>query len=57
MLVAALLIIGIFNYYYSVARSESFKKRFMEMAILSFGVAAISFLIGFLLKKFTGIEV
>ncbi len=57
MLVAALMIIAIFNYYYSVARSESFKKRFMEMALLSFGVAAISFLIGYLLKKFTGIEV
>ena len=55
MLAVALLIIGIFNYYYSVARSESFKKRFAEMAILSFGVAAISFLIGYLLKLFTGI--
>ncbi len=57
MLVAALMIIAIFNYYYSVAKSESFKKRFMEMALLSFGVASISFFIGYLLKKFTGIEV
>lgn len=56
MLVMALLIIGLFNYYYSVARNESFKKRFTEMAILSFSVAAISFLIGYLLKTFTGIE-
>lgn len=56
MLLAALLIIGIFNYYYSVARSESFKKRFTEMAALSFGVATISFLIGYALKVFTGIE-
>jgi len=56
MLFIALLIIGIFNYYYSVARSESFKKRFTEMAILSFGVATISFLIGYALKVFTGIE-
>ncbi|WP_321519827.1 VIT1/CCC1 transporter family protein [uncultured Bacteroides sp.] len=55
MLFIALLIIGIFNYYYSVARSESFKKRFTEMAILSFGVATISFLIGYALKVFTGI--
>ena len=56
MLVMALLIIALFNYYYSVARGESFKKRFTEMALLSFGVAAISFLIGFALKEFTGIE-
>lgn len=57
MLVAALLIIALFNYYYSVARSESFRKRFTEMAILSFGVATLSFLIGYALKEFTGIEV
>ncbi len=56
MLAFAFLIIALFNYYYSIARGESFKKRFSEMAILSFSVAAISFLIGFLLKKLTGIE-
>lgn len=57
MLATALLIIALFNYYYSVARSESFRKRFTEMAVLSFSVAALSFLIGFALKKFTGIDV
>ncbi|WP_178796012.1 VIT1/CCC1 transporter family protein [Bacteroidaceae bacterium] len=57
MLLMALLIIALFNYYYSVARGESFKKRFTEMAVLSFSVAAISFLIGYALKAITGIEV
>lgn len=57
MLMMALLIIALFNYYYSVARGESFRKRFTEMALLSFSVATVSFLIGFALKKFTGIEV
>lgn len=57
MLVMALLIIALFNYYYSVARGESFKRRFTEMAALSFSVAAISFLIGYALKELTGIEV
>jgi len=57
MFLMAIIIIAAFNYYYSVARTESFKKRFMEMALLSFSVAGISFLIGFLLKQFTGIEV
>lgn len=56
MLLSALLIIAIFNFYYSVAKGESFKKRFLEMAILSFSVAGVSFLIGYLLKLFTGIE-
>lgn len=56
MLLMALLIIALFNYYYSVARGESFRKRFTEMAILSFSVAAISFLIGYALKTVTGIE-
>ena len=57
MLAMELIIIALFNYYYSVARGESFRKRFMEMAVLSFSVAGISFLIGYALKTFTGIDV
>lgn len=57
MLAMALIIIALFNYYYSVARGESFRKRFMEMAVLSFSVPGISFLIGYALKTFTGIDV
>ena len=57
MLIIALSIIALFNYYYSIARSESFRKRFTEMAVLSFSVAALSFLIGYALKEFTGIDV
>lgn len=55
-LFGALMIIAIFNYYYSVVKSESFKHRFAEMAIISLGIAAISFLIGYALRVFTGIE-
>lgn len=55
MLAMALLIIALFNYYYSVARGESFHKRFTEMAVLSFSVAGLSFLIGYALKTFTGL--
>ena len=55
MLSMALIIIALFNYYYAVARDESFRKRFLEMAVLSFSVAGISFLIGYALKEFTGI--
>lgn len=54
MLLAALTVIALFNYYYSVVRCESFRQHFVEMALLSFGIAGISFLIGYILKLFTG---
>lgn len=57
MLLAALTVIALFNYYYAVVRSESFRQRFFEMALLSFGIAGISFLIGYGLKYFTGIDI
>ncbi len=53
----AVLIIALFNYYISVAKGESFRKRFTEMAGLSLSVAAFSFLIGYLLRAFLGIDV
>ena len=56
-LVEAVLIIALFNYYISVAKDEPFAKRFLEMAGLSLGVAAFSFLIGFLLRIFLGVDV
>jgi VIT1/CCC1 family predicted Fe2+/Mn2+ transporter len=56
-LAAAVLIIAFFNYYTSVARDVPFKRRFLEMAGLSLGVAALSFLVGLVLRAFLGIEV
>lgn len=55
-LFGALVVIAIFNYYYSVVKTESFKRRFAEMAIISMGIAAISFLIGYALRMITGID-
>lgn len=55
-LFGALIVIAIFNYYYSVVKNESFKRRFVEMAVISIGIATISFLIGYALRIFTGIE-
>ena len=55
-LLGALVIIAVFNYYYSVVKSESFKRRFAEMAFISIGIAAISFLIGYALRTITDIE-
>jgi len=53
----AVCIIFFFNYYISVAKDHSFKKRFAEMASLSLGVAVISFFIGFLIRLVLGVEV
>ena len=56
-LVAAVLIIGFFNYYISVAKDVPFKRRFLEMTGLSLGVAALSFFIGFLIRSFLGVDI
>ena len=53
----AMVIIFVFNFYISVAKDYSFKRRFLAMAALSLGVAALSFAIGFLIRKTLGIEV
>ena len=57
MLVTVVLIIAGFNFYLSVAQGEPFKKRFLEMAIISLGVAVLSFVIGIFVKQFLGIDV
>lgn len=56
MLGIVVLIIASFNYYIAVAKDLSFKKRFFEMAGISLGVAALSFLIGILVRQALGIE-
>ena len=55
-LTTAVLIIAVFNYYISVAKGEPFRERFLEMAGLSLGVAAFSFIIGYLIRNRLGIE-
>src|SRR5258705_2026094 len=56
-LTTAVLIIAMFNYYISVAKDESFRERFIEMAGLSLSVAAVSFVIGFLIRKWLGVNI
>ena len=55
--VLGVIIIAIFNYYISVAKGESFKDRFLEMAGLSLGVAVFSFIIGYFIRQWLGIEI
>jgi len=56
-LTIAVIIIAVFNYYISVAKGESFRTRFLEMAGLSLGVATFSFIIGYFIRIWLGIEV
>ncbi len=56
-LVTAVIIIAGFNYYISVAKDEPFRERFLEMAGLSLGVALFSFIIGYFIRLWLGIEV
>ncbi len=51
MLGFAVLLILIFNFYFSVVRDIAFKERFVEMLIISMGVAALSFIIGLIMRK------
>ncbi|MBQ4620542.1 MAG: VIT1/CCC1 transporter family protein [Clostridia bacterium] len=56
MLIVVVLIIAGFTYYTSVAQEKPFKSRFLEMALISIGVAVVSFFVGILAKKFLGVD-
>jgi VIT1/CCC1 family predicted Fe2+/Mn2+ transporter len=57
VLAMAVSIIFVFTYYISVAKELDFKKRFLEMAGISLGVASINFAIGLIIRKVFGISV
>ena len=57
MLGMVILIIAGFTYYTSVAQDQPFKSRFLEMALISVGVAVVSFVVGILAKMFLGVDV
>jgi len=56
-LVVAILIILFFTFYISVAQDLPFRRRFLEMAGISLGVSAISFVIGYIVRNLFGIDV
>ena len=57
MLAIVVLIIAGFTFYTSVAQDQPFKSRFLEMALISIGVAVVSFVVGVLAKNLLGGEV
>jgi len=56
MIVIAIVIIIIFSFYISIAKDLSFWKRFLEMAGLSLGIAALSFVIGYIARQILGVD-
>lgn len=57
MLVLVVLILAGFNFYTSVARDVSFGKNFGQMCAISLGVAALSFVLGYAVRTFLGVDV
>ncbi len=57
MIFNAIAVIMAFTFYVSVAKELPFWRRFSEMALISLGIAAASFGIGFLLRKLLGVQV
>jgi VIT1/CCC1 family predicted Fe2+/Mn2+ transporter len=53
----AILIILIFTFYISVAKDLPFRKRFLEMAFISLGVAGLSFIIGILVRVVLNVDI
>jgi VIT1/CCC1 family predicted Fe2+/Mn2+ transporter len=57
MLLIAIIIIFVFSFYISVTKETSLKSRFVEMASISLGIAAVTFTIGFLARTYFHIEI
>jgi len=41
----------------SVAKDAPFRRRFLEMAAVSLGVAGLSFILGYLIRSLLGVEI
>jgi VIT1/CCC1 family predicted Fe2+/Mn2+ transporter len=53
----AVIVIFVFTFYVSVAKSLPFRRRFAEMTGISLGIAALTFVIGILVRIFLGISI
>ncbi len=57
MFLGAVVSIVVYNFYIAVAKEESFTRRVGEMFAITFGVALISFAIGYFVNRYFGIEI
>jgi len=53
----AIVVIFVFTFYISVAKDLSFRERFLEMALISLGVAGLTFAIGFIIRILLNVEI
>ena len=56
-LLGAVAVIFVFTYYLAVAKDLPFRSRFLEMLAISFGIAAISFVIGLAIRLVLNVNV
>lgn len=56
-LINAIIIVFLFTFYISVAKDLPFKKRFLEIVGISLGVAALTFVIGLVVRSFLPIDI
>ena len=56
-LLGAVMVIFLFTFYISVAKDLPFRRRFAEMLLISLGIAAISFVIGILIRTVLNINI
>ena len=56
-LLGAVMVIFLFTFYLSVAKDLPFWRRFAEMLVISLGIAAISFIIGVLIRTVLNINI
>ncbi len=54
---SAILVIFLFTFYISIAKDLPFVRRFFEMAAISMGIAAISFVIGLMIRVLMHVDV
>lgn len=57
MLAMVISEIAIFTFYISVAKDEKFKPKFLEMSLISIGVAVLSFGVSIAAKAFLGVDI
>lgn len=53
----AIIVILIFTFYVSIAMDIPFKKRFLEMALISLSITALTFVIGYLVRILLNVEI
>jgi VIT1/CCC1 family predicted Fe2+/Mn2+ transporter len=57
LLLNAIIIIALFNYYLSIAKDQGFWPKFLEMGAISMGIALLTFGIGYLIREVFGVQI